>query len=189
MHEMRGSVIVQANLCVCLQSSVVIALYTITTTHFNMDARLLCGIMASHGFQPNEFMPRAPNTKLPPPFDSGPPLGEGLAEAASSRGASSSHDAGGGTANSAVAARGARGGDARAKLGKHATRAYVRRLEQTGETLVQDRSVSQALMRAYPFLLQSADDLFVKDVKELLDSYHSLVLRYEGLKLAIAADL
>ena len=171
-----------------VQTSVVVALYTVDTTHFNMDSRLFCGIMASHGFQPNEFAPRAPNTKLPPPFDTGPPLGEGLAETPSSRGASS-QGASGAASNSSGAPRHIRSAEVRPKMGKHATRAYLRRLEQTGEALVQDRNVSQTMMRTYPFLLQNADDLFVKDVKELLESYHTIVLKYEGIKLALAGDM
>jgi hypothetical protein len=169
-----------------------IALYTVSTNHFNMDSRLFCGIMASHGFQPNEFCPRAAGTKLPPPFDTGPPLGQGLAGSRNEPAppppmtTSEGSNLHGGQADG-------RGGQGEAKpastrIAKHTAKAYIGHLEQFGEALVQDRSLSQSLVRLYPFLLQSPDELFVKDVKDLLEQYRSVVLKYEGLKAALAVE-
>ena len=179
-----------------MQTSVAIALYTITTTHFNMDARLFCGIMASYGFQPTEFQPRAPNTKLPPPFDSGPPLGEGLADAnaladrpTSRRNSQDPEAADAAQAPLAPRQSGAAPSPAvNARAAKQAGRARVRRLEQAGEALIQERGAAQTLARNYPFLLQTADDLFLKDVAEMLEAYRGVVLKYEGLKAALAAE-
>ena len=174
-----------------MQTSVAIALYTITTTHFNMDARLFCGIMASYGFQPTEFQPRAPNTKLPPPFDSGPPLGEGLADAnALADRPTSRHNSQDGQAADAAPRQGgvAPPPAVNARAAKQAGRARVRRLEQAGEALIQERGAAQTLARNYPFLLQTADDLFLKDVAEMLEAYRGVVLKYEGLKAALAAE-
>ena len=167
-----------------MQTSVVIALYTISVSHFNMDARLFCGIMASHGFQPREFQPRAANTKLPPPFDSGPPLGEGLANPDAAADNFNGTQQGGGAA--AQNHHGLPGG-AMQGGNKRAARAHVRRLEQAGESLIQERNIAHTMARTYPFLLQNADDLFLKDVRELLEQYRSVVLKYEGLKAALQA--
>lgn len=160
----------------CAQTSVVVALYTINTTHFNMEARLFQGLMASHGFQAQEFVPRAPGTKLPPPFDDGPPLGQGLAEPHAASG-----DVNPRVARTPAAAR------AEGRISKQATRAHIARLELAGASLVQEQALATNLVRGYPFLLQSSEDLFVKDVQDLLDQYRAVVLKYEGLKAALAA--
>lgn len=151
------------------------ALYTIDTSHFNMESHLFCGIMASHGFQPREFLPRVPGTKLPPPFDSGPPLGEALANAA------------GELAGMATEMRGASAAKSDRRISKQASKAQLARLERLGAQMVLGRSMSQSLVRGYPFLLQNGDELFVKDVRELLAQYRAVVLKYEGLKAALLA--
>ena len=167
-----------------LQTSVVIALYTVSTSHFNMDPTLFCGIMASHGFQPGEFMPRAPGTKLPAPFDTGPPLGEALADPADSSQAQSPAARGGRSNGQQARPRGAGSG----RMSKHAAHAYISRLESLGEGIVQERGAVQGLARTYPFLLQGPDELFVKDVRDLLEQYRAVVLSYEALKAGLTAE-
>jgi hypothetical protein len=152
-----------------------VALYTIDTSHFNMEPHLFCGIMASHGFQPKEFLPRAQGTKLPPPFDSGLPLGEGLQSAA------------GDLTALGLEPRGKTAGKSDRRLSKQASKAQLARLERMGAHMVHDPSMSQGLVRSYPFLLQNGDELFIKDVRELLAQYRTVVLKYEGLKAALLA--
>jgi hypothetical protein len=184
-----------------VQSSLVIALFTINTTHFNMEQHLFLGIMASHGFEPNEFKPRAPSAALPPPFGAGPPLGQGLTEsrpsatpaaAAANSGGSRTSMADSRVASGAVARRGGGGGGGGSSSGgaalSKAQKAVIARIEGAGGELVRQRGLPASLAREYPFMLMDADTLFLKDVRQLLEEYRRVVLQYESLKTGLAAD-
>lgn len=164
-----------------VQSSVVIALYTINTTHFNVDSHLFLGIMASHGFDAGEFQARESKVGLPPPFGSGPPLGQNNKREASSlqrsRTSSSRQDG--------VHERAKHGNDSAVHSGAGLSR-YISRLEKSGSSLIQSRGLSQTVSRVYPYLLQTPDDLTLRDVEDLLDQYKALVMRYEALKAGLA---
>eukprot|EP00892_Ulva_mutabilis_P005543 jgi/Ulvmu1/3360/UM156_0017.1 len=170
----------EAQFAMLLMSSVVIALYTINTTHFNVDSHLLLGIMASHGFDAAEFQARDSKAGLPPPFGTGPPLGQSRARESlpgqrsrtSPRQSSTSERQKGGTDSSGATGAG--------------MSRYLGRLEKTGSSLIQTRGFSQSLTRMYPYLLQTSEDLMLRDVEDLLEQYKSLVMRYESLKAGLA---
>lgn len=175
----------------CVQASVVIALYTVNTAHFNMDSTLFLGIMASHGFNPDEFQPRDPQARLPPPFDTGPPLGEGLAPQQLVE-ANVPHADLGATQRPMVPqspSEHPQPQSDKAKTGSSssAARKRVHELERLGAVKLQDQGLPPHMATTYPFLMQNADDLFLKDVRELLEQYHSVVLKYEALKLGLFA--
>lgn len=164
-----------------MQSSVVIALYTINTTHFNVDSHLFLGIMASHGFNAAEFQAREITVGLPPPFGNGPPLGQNKKREASSsqrsRMSSSLQDS--------MNDRAKHGSESSVQSSAGVSR-HISRLEKTGSSLIQSRGLSQSLSRVYPYLLQHPDDLTLRDVDDLLEQYKGLVMRYEGLKAGLA---
>jgi hypothetical protein len=154
-----------------MQSSVVIALYTINTSHFNMDSHLFLGIMASHGFNVREFQQRDNRAGLPPPFGTGPPLGQGLkGETGSSGAAQSSEGAPAALAPSVSVSK------------------YLGKVEKNGMAIVQGRGLPHSFAKLYPFFLQEADDLFLHDVAELLEQYKSIAIKYEALKAGIGAE-
>lgn len=164
-----------------VQSSVVIALYTINTTHFNVDSHLLLGIMASHGFNAAEFQARDTKSGLPPPFGNGPPLGQSKPPQDPSPGQRSRANARHGSPNERPKA----GTDSSISAGVGMSR-YLGRLEKSGTSIIQSRGLSQSLTRMYPYLLQNPDDLMLRDVEDLLEQYKSLVMRYESLKAGLA---
>jgi hypothetical protein len=179
------------------QSSLVIALYTVNTSHFHMEPHLFLGIMASHGFEPDEFKRRDPSVPLPPPFGAGPPLGQGLAaeapvaaserQAAPSAGPSEARSA---TAGQQAARRGgADGGGARPGAGlSKAQKAQLGRIEAAGAEAVRARGLPAGLAREYPYMLVEPDALFLKDVRHLLEEYRRVVLQYESLKAGVASE-
>lgn len=153
-----------------VQSSVVIALYTINTAHFNMDFHLFLGLMASHGFNVQEFQPRDHKAGLPPPFGQGPPLGQGLKSETTSSGAVPKEPAPVIHAPPVSVAK---------HLGK---------LEKTGMAIVQAHGLPHSFAKLYPYALQEPDDLFLNDVAELLEQYKNIAIKYEALKAGLASS-
>lgn len=177
---MRSDTLSHVDQVCTVQSSIVAALYTINTTHFNVDPNLFLGIMASHHFDPAEFQPRDTTSGLPPPFGTGPPLGQ-----SKTRHALSTQRLRPALRQDATNERPRHGSDSASHTGPGVSR-YLARLEKTGSSLVQCRGLSQSLSRTYPFLLQNPEDLTLRDVEDLLEQYKNSVMRYEALKAGVA---
>lgn len=147
----------------------VIALYTINTAHFNMDSHLFLGIMASHGFNVQEFQPRDSKAGLPSPFGPGPPLGQGLQSETTSSGAMKEPAPVIHTPPVSVAK-------------------YLGKLEKAGMAIVQAHGLPHSFAKLYPYALQEPDDLFLNDIPELLEQYKNITMKYEALKAGLASN-
>lgn len=183
--------------------SYIVALYTINTTHFDMEPDVFLACMVSQGFEDvREFQPRPSSLALPPPFGNGPPLGKHPQSAsppptseprarAGAAEAKDKHlpDAEVSESLSKRDVEGAQEVVARNAPNVHGTeRLPVRRideLEKMGANAMMSQGHAQRLARKHPYLLHSAEDLFLKDVGELLAEYRKLVMQHEALRVGL----
>ena len=61
----------------------------------------------------------------------------------------------------------------------------VAEIEELGADRLRSARTLQHMHRQYPFLQQQSQDLFLKDIAELLSQYQDMAIKYESLRAGL----